>query len=455
MNAATLVPLLALLWLGPQGPGESPRPPSGTGDVEPTPPDVLMIFVDDVNDWVGYIGGHPGARTPNIDRLAERGVGFTNAHCFAPLCQPSRTQLLYGQRVATYELNDPDPSVPVITDLFAERGYRVIGGGKIFHGGNAEHFGEYFELPPAPKPTGRKNKNLLAYEQDIGTFDWASLEVPDEQMPDHQLVTWACERLAEKSNQPLFLAVGLTKPHLPWYVPAEYFERHPLAEIELPLTAEDDLEDLPDQARRASRDQGVDQKLRRRGNRERAVQGYLAALSFADAQVGRLLDALEASPRADRTCVVLLSDHGLHLGEKAHWRKQSLWEDGTRVPLIFAAPGTPPGQRCSRPVDLSSIYPTLLELCGMDVPEKADGHSLVPLLGNPAAEWPHVAVTLQRGNAALRDDRYRYIRYKKGGEELYDHQVDPHEWRNLAGDPERSATLKRLRARLDEELATW
>ena len=444
-SSVTLALLLAL---------STAAAPAGAEDPAPERPDVLMIFIDDANDWVGYIGGHPGARTPNIDRLADRGVAFTNAHCFAPLCQPSRDQLLNGQRVATYELTDPDPTVPPITALFEAGGYRVIGGGKIFHGGNEQHFSEYFELPEAPVATGRRKRNLLEYDQELGTFDWSALPVEDEQMPDHQLVTWAAEQLAEPSDQPLFVAVGLTKPHLPWYVPAAYFEQHPLETIELPVTRADDLDDLPKQALKVAKDTNIDKTLSIRKEHHKAVRGYLAALAFADHQVGRLLDALEASPRADRTVVLLLSDHGLHMGEKGHWRKQSLWEDGTRVPLILAGPGLATG-RSSRPVDLSAVYPTLVGLAGLELPERADGVDLAPLLADPQAAWPHVAVTLSRGSAAVRDERFRYIRYKRGGEELYDHQLDPHEWTNLAADPERRQTLERLRERLDAELAAW
>ena len=421
---------------------------------EPERPDVLLIVLDDANDWVGYLGGHPGALTPHIDRLAESAVAFTNAHCTAPLCQPSRTQLLYGRRARGYEL-EPDSAVPALTELFAAQGYRVIGGGKVFHEGNREHFAEYFEPPAAPEPPGSQKENLLESERDIGKFDWEPLAVDDAAMPDHQLVTWAIERLAAPPSEPLFLAVGLKKPHLPWYLPAAYFERHPLDAVTLPEGIEGDLDDLPPAAQRLAQDTSLDAQLgaSERG-REHAVQGYLAALSFADEQVGRLLAALAASPRGRSAIVVLLSDHGLHLGEKTHWRKQSLWEDGTRVPLLVRAPGIGAGVS-AQPVDLSAIYPTLAELAQIPLPPGADGRSLAPLLADPEGAWPHVAVTVKEDGAALRDLRYRYIRYRDGGEELYDHEVDPHEWHNLARDPGEAGTLARLRARLEQEQAAW
>lgn len=459
LSQHVLAPLLALSLLGSPGLQGPPTPGPGAGEADPgaARPDVLLIFLDDANEWVGYLGAYEGAATPRIDALAERGIGFTNAHCTAPLCLPSRTQLLFSGAPTGGDdsagSGQADPELPALTEAFAAAGYRVVGGGKIFHGDNEAHFPEYLDLPEAPEPSGRRARNLLQYEQDLGTFDWAPLEVEDQAMPDHQLVSWAAERLAEPSDQPLFLAVGLTKPHLPWYLPARYFEQHPLDGVALPEIPDDDLEDLPEQAQRLVRESSLDITLRAKKDRREAVQGYLAALSFVDAQVGRLLDALAASPRADRTLVLLLSDHGLHLGEKRHWRKQSLWEVSTRVPLVLAGPGVPSGERCARPVELSSVYPTLLELCGIPLPEHAHGHSLVPLIENPAADWPHVALTRSRGSVALRDDRYRYIRWSRGGEELYDHAVDPHEWRNLAGDPEFSGALRAARERLDRELA--
>lgn len=437
-----------------------------------TSPDILLIAVDDLNDWVGPLGGHPQAKTPHIDRLARRGMTFTNAHVTAPICNPSRASLMSGMLTSSFGvyLNRQDwreaPELqgrPVLPLFLQRNGYRTLGGGKLFHAATVnplqfygllpeEGFDDYYpapnrQLPDEIRPLGRpvnKNPGFIS-----GFFDWAPVTAEDSAMGDGQVVSWASRQLRAHRDKPLFLGVGIYRPHISWYVPQAYFDMHPIDRVELPATLPDDLDDVPGSDRYAS-NQRVHQWILDSGNWERGVQAYLASISFADAMVGRLLDGLDASGRAENTVVVLFSDHGYHLGEKGQWRKYTLWEDSTHVPLIVVAPGiTTPGARSSAPVSTLDLYPTLADLAGLEPPDHLQGHSLRPLLESPEADWPHHAITTYRfGNHSVRTRHYRYIRYENGDEELYDHRVDPHEWNNLASLPEHTDRKARLRSLL-------
>jgi arylsulfatase A-like enzyme len=278
-------------------------------------------------------------------------------------------------------------------------------------------------------------------------FDWGPFDKPDLEMGDGRLTVWADRLLSREHEQPLFLAVGTFRPHLPWYAPRPYFEQYPIEDVQLPKVKEDDLDDVPGAGKRfaAARRRDFDLILHT-GKWREAVQAYLASISFADALVGRLLDALDAGGQAEKTIIVLWSDHGWHLGEKGHWHKMTLWEEATRVPLVIVAPGvTRPGTRSTRPVSLVDLYPTLIDLCGLEPKKDLDGTSLVPLLEDPEAKWDRPAlITYLRGNHAVRSRRWRYIRYADGGEELYDHANDPDEWTNLADRPELADVKRRL-----------
>ncbi|HIQ20072.1 MAG TPA: DUF4976 domain-containing protein [Planctomycetes bacterium] len=418
-------------------------------------PNVLFIAIDDLNDWTGYLGGaYQEVHTPNLDRLAARGVFFTHAYCTAPACNPSRTSLLCGVLPSTsgvYHNSNPWrvqlPHAVTLPQHFMAHGYRVFGGGKIFHGRfkDPQSWHEYFARPSDPVPPVRPANGI----PNTAHFDWGPVAVDDEAMGDTQVTDWAIRFLGQRHEKPFFLAVGLFRPHLPWYVPQKYFDRYPLGQIVLPTVKEDDLEDVPPVGRAMARPQGDHAKVLATDNWEKAVQGYVASITYADGQVGRLLDTLDRSPYAGNTIIVLWTDHGWHLGEKLHWRKFTLWEEATRVPLIFVVPGlTPSGARCERTVSLVDIYPTLADLCGLPVGRHLEGRSLKPLLADPQTTWDRPAVTTHgRNNHAIRSRRWRYIRYHDGTEELYDHQHDPMEWTNLAGDPQY--------ARVKQELAAW
>ncbi len=422
------------------------------GQVAVAKPNVLFIAVDDLNAWIGALGAHPQARTPNIDRLAARGTLFRRAYCAAPACNPSRTALLTGRRPSStgvYDNNQPWRAVlrdaVTLPEHFRANGYRVIGGGKIFHGTFNDRgvWDQYFNRPADPQPSGRPLNGILR----TAHFDWGPLDASDEAMGDSKLVDWAAEQLARRAGKPLFLAVGFQKPHLPWYVPRKYFRQHALDRIRLPEVVPNDLDDIPPAGRRMAGPEGDHRQVVETRNWKTAVQGYLASISFADACVGRLLDALDRSPHARNTLIVFWGDHGWHLGEKQHWRKFALWEEANRTPLIIAGPGAWPDTRCDRPVNLIDLYPTLVELCGLSPREGLDGVSLAPLLKAPRREWERPSLsTYHRGNHSLRSDRWRYIRYADGTEELYDHERDPKEWRNVAAEPKNRKVIESLRA---------
>jgi arylsulfatase A-like enzyme len=429
--------------------------------VPPARPNVLFIAVDDLNDWIGCLGGNPQCRTPNIDRLAARGVLFTQAHCAAPACNPSRVALLTGIRPSTsgvYLNSHPwRPAMPdavTLPQLFMQHDYHVVGGGKIFHGSfpDPASWHEYYSQRGDPKPGDDVARDPHSR---AGGIVWGVLDVEDEDMNDYRVVSHAIDYLQKPHERPFFLACGLFRPHMPWQVPRRYYERYPREQIQLPKVLDDDLQDVPPAGVRMARPEGDHANILRTDNWDYAVQGYLASIAFADEQVGRLIDALDASPHRDNTIIVLWGDHGWHLGEKHHWRKFSLWEEATRAPLLMVAPGvTRPESRCERAVDFLSIYPTLAELCGLPRGDHLEGASLVPLLKDPRQAWDRPAVTTHgRNNHAVRSNRYRYIRYADGSEELYDHRQDPGEWRNLAADPDQAATKRELAAWLPKENA--
>jgi arylsulfatase A-like enzyme len=419
-------------------------------------PNVLFIAVDDLNDWISCLGGHPDCKTPNIDRLAARGVLFANAHCAAPACNPSRAALMTGIRPSTSGVyHNSQPWRPVMRDVVTlpqhlmKHGYTANSGGKIYHGSFEDRasWNERIEKRGDPKPS---DQVLQDPHSRAGGIVWGRLDANDEDMGDYAVVSWAIEELQKKHDKPLFLACGLARPHMPWQVPQKYYDMYPLEKVTLPQVREDDLSDVPAAGIKMAKPQGDHATILQTDNWRHAVQGYLAAISFADAQIGRLLDALDAGPERDNTIVVFWGDHGWHLGEKQHWRKFALWEEATRSPLIVVAPGvTKAGGVCRRPVDFMNIYPTLADLCGAPIPEHVEGVSMRPLLENPNAEWRRAALTTHgRGNHAVRTEQWRYIRYADGSEELYDHGQDPMEWTNLADDPRHAEIKKELAAHL-------
>lgn len=463
-------------------------------------PNVLLIAIDDLNDWTGFLQGHPQVQTPNMDRLAKRGIVFANAQCAAPLCCPSRAAIFSGRQPFSTGIygNDQNilkllPEVTLLPQRFADAGYRTLGTGKLLHHGCERLFEQYFATEQRWSPFDGKRaveypaKHLLnktlnpIYQVDLNgrsislplnrmpsdrnpdgkggeSFDWGPFDIDDEAMGDGQITSWAVQQLKEKSDKPFFMAVGYYRPHIPLWAPQKYFDLYPADSIVLPPIFEKDLDDLSGTATSWAREAvtaGAHSTVIKHDQWKPAVAAYLACVSFVDAQVGRLLDALDSSPAADNTVIVLFGDHGWHLGEKEHWGKWTGWERSTRVPFLIVPPlkstSYARDQQCEQPVGLIDIYPTLLEQCELPAAESLDGQSLVAQLKNTLQATDPELTTFGQGNYSVRDTRWRFVHYQDGSEELYDHGNDPHEWHNLIGEVDTQSAQSRLRSWLPAE----
>jgi arylsulfatase A-like enzyme len=430
-------------------------------------PNVLFLSVDDMNDWVGCLGGYPGVKTPNIDKLARRGVLFRNAHASSPLCNPSRTALFTGLRASTTGIYNNEhwwrpalPDVVTMPQYFRNNGYHAAGAGKVFHhnaGYNPPDQWDEFQLQEfddpwyrrpewypwnkkVPAPPGHPFNGLNNFQ---GEFDWGVLPKPEAAYGDMKAVEFGRRFLEKKHDKPFFLAVGLWHPHIPLFAPQSYFDMYPEKDVRIPIAPEDDLDDVPAVGKElaAVRKEEYD-RIVAEGKWREAVRAYLASISFADAMVGQMIEALDNSEYRDNTILVFWSDNGWHLGEKQHWHKSTLWQRATHVPLIFAGPGLQStGQDRNQPVTLLDLYPTMIEMCGLPPKKELDGTTLTPLLRNAKAKRDPAVITYLPGNHAVRTERWRYIRYHDGTEELYDEVADPADFHNLAGQ-QKYASLK-------------
>jgi arylsulfatase A-like enzyme len=426
-------------------------------------PNVLFIAIDDQNDWVEPLGGHTLARTPNLNRLASAGTTFLNAHCNAPLCNPSRTSLLLGLRPSTTGIYGLAPwfrNVPQWKDRvtlpqhFQANGYRTLGCGKLFHTGpngpapkGTPAVREFAEAGNAAGIGIRPEKKLIGPTPmgDNPLMDWGAFAHEDNQKGDYQVASWAVNEIkSHPKDKPFFMGVGFFLPHVPCYIPPKWLDMIPDDDRVLPSVLENDRDDTPrfswylhwylPEPRLGW--------LQEKSQWRNLCRSYLASTAFVDAQIGRILDALEQAGMSKNTVVVVWGDHGWHLGEKGISGKNSLWERSTRVPLIFAGPGIAKAGRCIRPAELLDIYPTLVELCGIAKRGDLEGISLVPQLMSPDAKRDRPAITTHnQGNHAVRSERWRYIRYADGSEELYEHTNDPNEWTNLAGKKEHAPII--------------
>lgn len=432
---------------------------------EDSKPNVLFLAVDDMNDWIGCLQTTPHAITPNIDALAARGVNFTNGHTAGVFCAPSRAAIFSGQYASTtgcyttpsYFVNRPE--IEALQMSFDKAGYTTLGAGKLFHHpeGAIDQRGwtEFFlrnqvqrengwpldswsrETPvPQPFPASVYNRGQTFK---AGLFlEWGAIpNDKEEKIADTIRANWAVEQLTKEHDKPFFLACGLYAPHFPNYCPQKYFDLYDPAQIELPPIKEDDLEDLPPVIRRKweNRKRQHHDKLVKIDAVKDAIHGYLACISYADAMLGRVLDALRSSPYADNTIVVLWSDHGYHHGEKGNWGKHTLWERTSNVPFIWAGPGVAEGAVTDVTASLIDIYPTLVEMCGLPQPaQQLEGESLASTLSDPATAKDRTVFLpfINPGEYAVFNRDWRYIHYGDDGEELYDLRKDPNEWYNLA-----------------------
>ncbi|MEW4486498.1 sulfatase [Thalassoglobus sp. JC818] len=415
---------------------------------------VLLLIVDDLNTWLledptRYSGK---VVAPNIQQLASEGVLFHNAYTASPVCTPSRTAFLSG--VAPWKsgvsrngvkVDDSEvlKDVPSLFKTFQDQDYWIGSFGKVTHGydtGVKYDASMNHKRTPAP-PGAPLNGIALNAGGKLTERDWGATHLDEDEMSDKRLADAAIEALSRQHDKPFFIACGLFHPHYPWYVPQKYLDMYPLDAIELPPIQADDLNDIPDFGQQFV-NLGWDKQIKETRQVKEAIRGYLASVSFSDAHMGRVLKALDESPHHENTIVVLISDHGFHLGEKQNWTKATLWEEATDSVMMWRVPGvTETNQICTRPVSLLDIYPTLVDLLGIDRPNHLDGESLLPLLKDVQAPRIHPAITVYDGHMSVRTETARFIRYWDGVTELYDRTSDPHEWTNQTDNPNFS-TLK-------------
>ena len=457
-------------------------------------PNILFVSIDDLNDWIGCLGGHPQVKTPNIDALARHGVLFTEAHCTAPVCGPSRTAIMSGRRPwttgvysnnANYPLRLPD--VESMPEFLVRHGYHVMGAGKLFHGDSNYPSGAFHEYAkgvpqPWPKEAILSSRQTPIYEwriadqvisfprngmpadrtwKDTHTFDWGPLDLPDEKFRDSAVIQWSCERLRKSYEKPFFLGVGIHLPHQPLYAPQRFHDMYPPETTVLPAYIEDDLEDLSTSGQDYAlipTTSGSHSTVVHYRQWQNAVSSYLATVTFVDHLLGVLLKELDRSEHAENTWIVLWSDHGWHLGEKNHWGKATGWYRATRVPLMIVPPssakpdGYLPGNQCNQPVNLIDLYPTVVEMVGLKPDSELEGRSLLPLVDGSDSDWSdHTVTTFGRGNHAISTKRWRYIQYFDGSAELYDRSTDPHEWNNLIDQPQWQELVRELRRKVPIE----
>lgn len=422
-------------------------------------PNVLFIVVDDLNDYLSLLANYPGVKTPNLDRFAETAINFKRSYAAAPLCNPSRAAFLSGiqpARSGVYENEDQLTRSRAIEDAvllpeqFKRNGYHTMWNGKLFHKiPSAQRHNAMWDDTEGGQGTYGPNPDVNPWAPIVkgGMFSSEAWTGPDNDFCDVTNMQINANRLSKTYTKPFFLAYGIYRPHNPWTAPKRFFDMHPLEDIQLPNVPLDDLDDVPAIGREWAAGSVSMRKMEKAGHWKSLVQSYLACISFMDDNLGKVLDALEKGPNADNTIVCLIGDNGFHLGEKEHFTKFALWEQATHVMQLWRVPGvTTPGSICSATVNLLDLYPTFNELCGLSsVPQQLDGTSLVPLLTNPDSAWDRPSVmTYRQNNYAARDNRWRYIRYNDGTEELYDHDNDPKEWTNLAGQTEYDVVKSRL-----------
>jgi arylsulfatase A-like enzyme len=448
---------------------------------EPKPLNIIFIAIDDMNNWVSCLGGQ--AQTPNIDALAAKGRLFTNAHCAYPACNPSRTAIMTGQRPETtgqfenqgnFRNNAGGKERITLAQFLQNRGYETVAAGKIFHSpaGKGEKpnpvsdpVSWHYQFP---NNTGTSGANLYldengqakwlqgALKKEVGSEKgisywsksciWGITPQNKEQTADWENASFCADYLQKPHEKPFFLACGISRPHAPLIAPKAYFDKYPLDKIKLPELPDNDMDDVPDIAKTNFTSEIVG-LIKEKNEYKKAVQAYLACMSFADDCVGQVLQSLEKSPYKDNTIVVLWSDHGWQLAHKNRWEKYSLWHQASHSPLIVQYPNMKnAGTSCSQSVSLMDLFPTMTDLLGIKKPDFTEGVSLLPQLQNPTKERTEPAViTYPKGSHAVVLGTWRYIHYSDNSEELYDHTTDPNEWKNVANEAKNEGIKQKLK----------
>ncbi|MEM9587054.1 MAG: sulfatase [Planctomycetota bacterium] len=437
-------------------------------DPSTRPPNVLFIGVDDLNDWIEPLGGHPDVLTPNLNRLAQRGIIFTNAHCQAPLCNSSRCSLMTSLRPSTtgiyglapfFRDTDAWRTRISLNQFFRRQGYTTYSAGKIYHATHGRNEEEFDHIGPVGLPRKFPPQRLVT-PAPIGNnpwVDWGLFEHQESEKTDYDVASWCVEQIDQAPrDKPWLIACGFFQPHVPCYPPPQYWNQYSHDRLALPLIDPNDRLDCSPFAWLTHWYHPEPRLawLKKHDHHRNFVHSYLACITFVDAQVGRLLDALDASAQRDNTIICLWSDHGYHLGEKNMTGKTTLWERSTHVPLMFAGPNIPENVKCDSPAELLDIFPTLAELVGARMPDGLEGVSLVPQIESPSRVRSRPAITDHNpGNQSIRDQRYRLIHYADGSEELYDLLDDPGEQTNLIGDAQHNQIADRLRQSLRTDMA--
>lgn len=423
-------------------------------------PNVLFIIMDDMCDWAHYLGGNNQVITPNLDRLAARGVTFSNAYATVPFSNPSRSSMLTGLTPMTtgiYQNNHEMQASPeamasvMMPEHFHNNGYHTLWSGKIFH--NRPDEKRLANMWDDRKTSDGGYGPWMKYsERPAKGTDWKGYEAwdgPDTDFPDIVNSQYVIDFFGKKHKKPFFVAMGLYRPHAPYVVPKRFFDMYNPNDIQLPEVPEDDIDDLPQYALNTFYQQvcsvrGLLPEWRENGTWKRIVHAYLASITFSDYVIGNILDALDKSPYADNTIIVLVGDNGFHMGQKERFSKLSLWRESCHVPMIIAAPESV-SAKVDTPVSLLDVYPTLVSMCDLPKISALEGNDLKPLVTNPSMDWDKPCISNYiRGNYTVHYKNWNYIHYQDGSGELYNIAEDENEFDNLYQKEEYKGLIKQL-----------
>jgi len=438
-------------------------------------PNVLFIAIDDINDWVEPLEGNKQAITPNMNKFTESAMVFKNAVCAAPICGPSRSAILSGfmpstsgvygnaQNMIYSEVVKKNATLP---EYFSKNGYYTLANGKIFHKHGAEYgtdFGHWafdefararrYEKDPVDKKQYTASKSGIIngekkpeFQAKNSKLSWGPTTDSFEETVDYKVADWARTQLQKDFEKPFFMGVGFIKPHLPWIVPKEFFDMYDVNEIVPPIVPEDDLDDiLTPQGKKTFQPSGEYKWIKKQGLEKEATRAYLANISYVDACLGVVMDALEKSGHADNTIVVIWGDHGWHLGEKQRYLKNTTFLEAVKTPLFVRLPGMKKAEVVDQNVSLLDLYPTLVSLCGLPEKPAIEGHDFSKILKNPTSKWEYPGVTVTNDGTSVLNGKWHYMISLKGTEQLYNVEKDPMEWENLISNKKYKSVVKELK----------